>query len=353
MKIRLAIIDDDKTYLNRIELNFNTRYPDKFQISFFTSVEKAIENLKNIRVDIVLVNYKFREQILNHDFNAGLAYLVETQDVNIEENTIYKYQKLDLLYKQILNIFSDYSKNVRGVDISEDKAILTSFVSFAGGVGCSTLAASYSKYLAKKGIKVLYLNLEDDGVSDYFFSGDGKFTFSDVIYSIRSKSANLPIKLESFLRVDKSGVQFYSGSKVSLDVRELTTEDIKNLINNLNLFDEFEHIVLDMKFSLEKNILDIYKITNKIILVSDGEEISNTKIHRGISSLNILEKDDHNQIYPKMVIMYNKFSNKTGKVLTDLDLKNIGGVPRFEHASLYQITEQISDGEHFSNLLEV
>ena len=223
MKIRLAIIDDDKTYLNRIELNFNTRYPDKFQISFFTSVEKAIENLKNIRVDIVLVNYKFREQILNHDFNAGLAYLVETQDVNIEENTIYKYQKLDLLYKQILNIFSDYSKNVRGVDISEDKAILTSFVSFAGGVGCSTLAASYSKYLAKKGIKVLYLNLEDDGVSDYFFSGDGKFTFSDVIYSIRSKSANLPIKLESFLRVDKSGVQFYSGSKVSLDVRELTT----------------------------------------------------------------------------------------------------------------------------------
>ena len=67
MKIRLAIIDDDRTYLNRIELNFNTRYPDKFQIS---EVKVYLDdNLKKT------FTYEEINEII--DANQNFTYLID------------------------------------------------------------------------------------------------------------------------------------------------------------------------------------------------------------------------------------------------------------------------------------
>ena len=44
----------------------------------------------------------------------------------------------------------------------------------------------------------------------------------------------------------------------------------------------------------------------------------------------------------RMSLIYNKFSNKTGKIISDIELKNIGGIPRFEHATDTQVIEQIA-----------
>ena len=40
MKIKLLILDKDKSYLNRIASVFYTKYPDKFEIYTFTEQEK-------------------------------------------------------------------------------------------------------------------------------------------------------------------------------------------------------------------------------------------------------------------------------------------------------------------------
>lgn len=43
MKIKLAILENDVNYLNRIVVAFNTRYADKLEIYSFTKYDAAIE----------------------------------------------------------------------------------------------------------------------------------------------------------------------------------------------------------------------------------------------------------------------------------------------------------------------
>ena len=63
------------------------------------------------------------------------------------------------------------------------------------------------------------------------------------------------------------------------------------------------------------------------------------KIGAGFNTKNVFNKS------------FNKFSNKTGKVLEDIGLKSLSGAPRFEHATAKQIAEQLSSMNMFEKIL--
>ena len=48
---------------------------------------------------------------------------------------------------------------------------------------------------------------------------------SDIIFSLKSKKANLAMKLESCVKQDHTGVYFYSQAKFALDMMELDKEE--------------------------------------------------------------------------------------------------------------------------------
>ena len=52
----------------------------------------------------------------------------------------------------------------------------------------------------------------------------------------------------------------------------------------------------------------------------------------------------------RLALVYNKFSNKTGKALEGLNIKNIGGAPRYEHATTTQVIDQLSKMEMFGKI---
>lgn len=66
------------------------------------------------------------------------------------------------------------------------------------------------------------------------------FDMSDIIFALKSKKANLAMKLESCVKQDGSGVYFYSQSKIALDMHELNSEDIMRLLSELKLYGEYD-----------------------------------------------------------------------------------------------------------------
>lgn len=52
----------------------------------------------------------------------------------------------------------------------------------------------------------------------------------------------------------------------------------------------------------------------------------------------------------RIALLYNKFSNKTGKTLENIGLKSIGGAPRYEHATTNQILERLSQLDVFEKI---
>lgn len=353
MKIKLAILENDQSYLNRIVTIFNTKYADRFEVYSFTDQQMAMQSLENSRIDVFVVS-----DTIDVDFNkipnkCGFAYLVNSNDVETvnDQCAICKFQKIDLIYKQILSIYSEKAGSISGLKLDNGSTKIAIFNSVSGGTGASSMAAAYSIYLSSKGNKTLYLNLEKFGSSDVFFKGEGQFDISDIIFGLKSKRANIALKLESCVRQDERGVYFYSQPKIALDMLELSCDEIMRLISELKLTGSYNYIIIDSDFSLKKESRKILSMAHCIVWVGDGSEISNEKTARAFEALSTLESDVDSPLINRIVLIYNKFSNKTGKSIGDIGLKCIGGAPRYEHATTAQIIEQLSNKDMLNKIM--
>lgn len=353
MKIKLAILEKDQSYLNRIVSVFGTKYADKFQIYSFTDMDVAFSTLETAKIEVMVASDAFEIDVNKLPKRCGFAYFVDSADVEMlnGQRAICKFQKADLIYKQILSIYSENAGNVSGLKFGDDSCKIIFFQPVSGGVGASSMAAACAMHFAAKGKKTLYLNLEKFGSANAFFTAEGQFDMSDIIFALKSKKANLAMKLESCVKQAENGVFFYSQSKIALDMMELNTEDITRLISELQLTGSYDYIVVDTDFSIDREALKIYRKAHTVAWVGDGSELSNIKLFRAFNALSTLEQNADSPIPNRMVLIYNKFSNKTSKTLTEIGIKNIGGAPRFEHATSEQVLEQLSAKDMFDAIM--
>lgn len=352
MKIRLAILEKDQGYINRIVSVFNTKYSEKLELYSFTELPVALSVLENEKIDVFIANDSFEINPSNLPKRCGFAYFVDSVGLDIVngQKAISKFQKAELIYKQILSIYAEKSENYQSIKAIGKNANCLLFHSPGGGTGASSMAAACSIYFASKQKKVLYLNLEQFGSADSFFAAEGQFDISDVIYALKSRKANLALKLESCVRQSPEGVYFYSKAKVALDMLELKSEEIVQLIVELNATGSYDYIIVDADFRIDRDYLQIYRQMQSIIWVSDGSEISNEKNRRAYQALSVLEKNLDVSLTSRIVLLYNKFSNKMGRTMEDINAKNIGGAPKYEHVSSAQVIAQLSRMDLFDKI---
>lgn len=81
MRIRVAIIEQDTGYLEKITNVFNTRYTEQVEIHAFTVMNRAIEFLQSNRVDMILVDEQIEMQLKMFPSKCNLAYLVDSMGI--------------------------------------------------------------------------------------------------------------------------------------------------------------------------------------------------------------------------------------------------------------------------------
>ena len=344
MKIKLAILDRDAGYLNRIVSAFSVKYADKLQIYSFTDSELALSCLSGERIDVLLASDVFEIDAARIPKRCGFAYFAESVDVDSVngKRAICKFQKAELIYKEILGIYSENAGRAIGRGYGDSSCKVIAFSSPCGGTGTSSVAAACAMRFAMQGKRTLYLNLERYGSADTFFTADGSGDMSDIIYALKSKKTNLAMKLESCVRRDECGVYFYAGTKLALDMIEMGLEEIEGLIGELTKIGAYDYIVVDMDFSLEEKYLKLYRKGTALVWVGDGSDISNEKLKRAYDALLIKERSCEMPAFEKLHLFYNKFSSKTGKALAETEMKNLGGAPIYIHAEVRQIVSQLA-----------
>lgn len=352
MKIKVALLENDQNYLSRLVAAFNTKYSDKLEIYSFTKIENVIPALESSRIDVFVASDEFVIDAKALPARCSFAYFVDSPEIDSVNNqrAICKFQKADLIYRQILSLYSENAGSVSGLKFGDDACKVLAFTSPCGGVGTSTMAAACALNYASMGKKTLYLNFEQFGSSDVFFSAEGQFDMSDIIFALKSKKANLSIKMESCVKQDQRGVYFYSHSKVALDMLELGADEIVRLISEAKLSGAYSYIILDLDFRIDKESLKILNRCNSIVWVGDGSEISNIKISSAYKALMVLDQNSDTPILSRTSLIYNKFSNKSSKTVAEVDIKNIGGAPRFEHATTAQVLERLSPMDMFGKI---
>lgn len=351
MKIKLAILEQDQTYLNRIVSVFNMKYSDQFEIYSFTDMAIAMSILDKSRIDVFLAGSTFTVDTDSIPKRCSFAYLVDSFDAeNDEFNTIFKYQKVDLIYKQIIGLYAEKAGNSIKKE-SDGKAKIILFSSPAGGTGTSTVAAALCKYIASNHHSVIYLNLEMNGSADDFFSGEGKNDMSDVIFAVKNRKANLGMKLESFVKQDISGVYYFSQPKYSMDMMSFTEDNISDLLAQLKNNGNYEYIIIDRDFLFNQEIIKTYSKYNKIVWVGDGLQTSNTKLLSTYKALEIMSENTDEDVLQDINIIYNRFSNKQSIITDDIKIRTLGGFPRYEHAEVNQIIDKMITNTIFEELM--
>lgn len=353
MRIKLAILERDESYLNRIVTVFSTKFSDNFELYSFTNQETAMATLNPAKIDVLLADDSFEIDPKQLPKRCALAYFVESADIETlrDQQAIFKYQRVELIYKQILSLYAEKASSVSGLRMNDDDCKVIAFCSAAGGVGSSSLAAACAISLAARGHRTMYLNLEKFGGASMFFTGEGQFDMSDVVFSVKSKKSNLALKLESYARRDENGVYFFASSKLALDMIELTAEEIVRLVSELQVTGSYEYVVLDCDFSLDRSRLSTYRRAHSLVFVSDGSQTANVKTARAVEALTIIEQNEDAPLTNRLKLLYNKFSNKTGRSLEDLGIPELGGAPRFEHASAREVVRQLAGMRLFDQIL--
>ncbi|MDR2665555.1 MAG: chromosome partitioning protein ParA [Oscillospiraceae bacterium] len=354
MKIKLAILDGDAGYLERLSSHFAARYAGRLEVYAFTGWEAARECFANTRIDVFLAGESFDIHDGMVPKRCGFAYLTNSPGAAAVSGAraVCKYQKAEALYRQVLEIFDSACGLADGGGGAGIGTRVVVFTAASGGTGCSTAAAACAMCLSRAGHAALYLNLEPLGDSGAFFTGDGQSDFSDVIFAIKSGTANLPLKLEIGARRDSSGVFFFAPPRTALDLLELDEGDIDELMARLRDSGAYEYVVADAPLSAGRPAMRLLRHAQAAVFVSDGSRMSNGKLAAAMRVLEIMENREDGARVPPAYIFYNKYSGKTSSSDSYEGVRVLGGAPRYEGADTGRIARILSESGAFDALAE-
>jgi len=356
MKIKVAILDDDQIYLRRIVGYFTSILADKVEIYSFSDLETALTTINEgpKKMDVFLASPGFDVDISKLPKNLGFAYFVDSPDIDNyrEQPAICKFQKAELIYRQMLSIYADATDVIISHNSNdENDAIILSFVSACGGDGSSSVAAACAVNLANAGKKVLYLNLEQFGSSNVFFEAGGNFDLGDIIFAIKSNKSNITVKLESAVKHDISGVFYFESCKMAFDVMEINPNDMQRLLYELNSLGKYDYIIIDMDFNFNDREVEVMKESYRIIFVCSGSEISNMKMNKALNAITIFEQQNKIALVPKINIIYNKFEPNKCTMMQEQDVEMIGGINMFADNEPKQIVRDIAANRIFEKFM--
>ena len=351
MKMKLVICTADENYASRFIDYFNVHYGEKMELSQFTDVGLLKEYAQTKNIDICLLGIEMIADGIDVEFGKSVpVILTEERDEDLEIKPIFKYQKAEYIYKELLNVLADRKTGVKMFRRRDPGQARTyAFCSPSGGAGATTAAIAYAINLAKSR-SVLYLNLQQISNSGIALSGEGNGKFDDVIFALKSKRSNLSMKLESVVRTSKEKVNFFESCENPLDMQELTVDEVKMLLDEVLSCGTYQEVIVDIDNSLSSIEIAVMEQVDHIICVEGGNEENQMKFMKYFRCLELLEKRNEKELADKVLLFYNKFSNKTSQDISGGMVTVIGGIPRFEGVQMAGIAGRAAVMDVFEDL---
>lgn len=352
MKMKAAILGSDIEFMDRLAKILQQRYADKISLLMFSKKESLYQSLEETHADIVLFDSNMEiehEKIPSGTVAGYLGSIPEVDEIN-GVPAICKYQKVETIYNMLLSLYRGSSSDVKRKTNGMGMRVVM-FTSVQGGGGTSLAAASYASEKAAEGKKIFYLNLEKFGNVDLYFQGDGKLSFSDVIYTLKSNKGNLLMKLENAVQKDSSGVEFFSSCKNAYDMVEFSDGDLRQLIEEILCSGKYEEMVIDLSGDLsERMLMLIRNYVDRIVYVTDGSFTGNGKFERFCEAVGVMEQKENCNILNKMCLIYNRYSSKNSVQLGEAAVPVVGGIHRFEGVDGKKLVIQIAQTADFSKI---
>ncbi len=214
------------------------------------------------------------------------------------------------------------------------KARIFTVTSGKGGVGKSNLAVNLAVQMQKRGKRVIIFDA-DFGLAnvEIMFGAIPKFNLSDLIY--RGKS------IREIITPGPMDIGFISGGSGITGVNNLTKEQLRFLIGNLEKLDELaDVIIIDTGAGISDNVLEFVMASPEILLLVTSEPSSLTDAYSLLKAVHRNEEFRQAQSKIKVISnrviseeegvgIYDKLNAVVGQFLNG-DLEYLGIIPQDE-----------------------
>ncbi|WP_027089396.1 hypothetical protein [Thomasclavelia saccharogumia] len=353
MKIKIALLDNDQGYLNKISAALKNKYEHKLELYIFTSKQNLLNSVDLNSIHILIVNNQIFDLREINDVNIAKIYFSETKEINKIDNfeTITKFQKISEFYERIKNIYeSHFDIAMTANSTFKGQTKLITYTSYSGGTGTSTIAISEAVSKAAAGAKVLYLNLEYFDTTDIYFESSENSSFSNVVFLIKKDSLDLVSKLEKVLIQHKTGVFYCSSPAILLDKLEINNvKDIHKLFDALKQIG-FDYIIIDrnIDFSLVEKF--IFESSNDLRFVVDGSKTSNHKFLKLINSLSLIDEREETNVCQKISVIYNKMSSSSNNIIQNKKIPVLAMINKYKTYDDKMIINEIVANNFLTNI---
>lgn len=319
--ISIAIVDENKFYTKALSEYLQNEYGQVFDVSCFTSVESLKQYLNSgCDTDIMLIDWKLYEEALRaYKINSILILSENSLENDINGiKTLYKYQRADLLAKQILQSLDSVKGKTFKLNNQQKTAKLIAVYSAAGGAGKSTIVYNLGRQYAVLGKKALLLSMEAYSAMPMFAGEQKNHGLSYLLYLVKTKSDNLQIKLDTLIEKDSdTEMYFLPRGCNSIEYKDIDASDMTSLMEILRSQSGCDAVLLDMDSSINEIVLSIFKHSDLIINVIADDSTSKAKNDSFVRQLEVIGNSLNINLADKMINVNNKIRSQSEDNIAD------------------------------------
>lgn len=338
MVIKVAIVDKDKEYINRLNMALNEF--EELSLSVYTEEENFDKIFSSTDFNIVIFNPEIYNK--KYKLNKSTMYILLVDDFTkisndiSEYNMIRKYQRASQIYRDLLDCYSIQCAD-SGEVWNKDKMNIFSVYSPIGGVGKTTIAIVLAEKIAKLGLRTLYINLEDFSSESVYLQQEKGKGISDLFTALEGKQ-NILLKVKSLVHQNNAGVFYFNHFESPNDLYDLTEDELEELLIHLEKTRYFDTVIIDMNSNITKLNIKVLEMSQKIILVDKANSLEEVKMQKFIEQTHIM-----NSYGNKMLRIMNFYSGKESEYISDIPI--IGKINIIRNSEATELIRSLSNSD--------
>lgn len=255
---------------------------------------------ENIYEDIMNFGMKaFSKNIMVLDEGLGTVNMVceSMIDENASIKHVSKFQPAAKIVQGIIDYCTESSEDFEGLgtETLSGKGQIIGLYSPISKCGQTRLAVSISEKLAQKS-KVIFLSLESFSSLAVDLGIDGEDDITDLLYYADCEKNKIGLYLEK-IKKTRNGVDFILPAKTAMQVREINSERLKELLFILINECGYDYCIIDMTEYVE-DFFEIEKMCHKIFTITKQNPSDEHKIR---TYEEVLKQSEQDEIIAKTV----------------------------------------------------
>lgn len=268
-----VICSKERAYADRLAMLLSEKID--FQIHVCSSVEQVEMLLKGKEIEILLLEECYYEKFDAKEIVREVIVLSEEYMDESDTKWIYKYQSADDILSEILKIcMEDHHSGIFKQQLYKDSCLIGVY-SPIHRIGKTSFAIALGKELAKKE-RVLYLNLEEYSGWKERYGKNEPYTLADLLYYERQEKGNLNIRL-GIMTGDMEGLEYVAPMTISEDLKKVTFEEWKDLLEVLLSQRVYQKIIIDFGECIQ-GLWNLLNLCQQIYMPVSHQQESYAKI---------------------------------------------------------------------------